>query len=302
MRVKPSVPVGIALAVGYTALFSIMFKLSGVDYDEIADTADNALKAVVIPLVVAAGALIIVTTLLGWWKSTLRDPHRARGWIMAVPIVMLTATIAGINYGGLGDIDSKLLLWIAVGTLLVGFAEELMYRGLVLVSFRGAMPESHAWFWSSVAFGLLHGANFFLGQDLFPTIQQVGFAFVLGSGLYIARRASGAIFLPDADARPLGLLFVHQRRVLPRRHVPDDLAPCHRGRSGRRPARTVRVEPDRAGSGGCGARSSRPVGARCRCPRRPGGRRCPGGRVRVRAVVHRAGRDHRRRSLPLGTR
>jgi membrane protease YdiL (CAAX protease family) len=173
-----------------------MFKLSGVDYDEIADTADNALKAVVIPLVVAAGALIIVTTLLGWWKSTLRDPHRARGWIMAVPIVMLTATIAGINYGGLGDIDSKLLLWIAVGTLLVGFAEELMYRGLVLVSFRGAMPESHAWFWSSVAFGLLHGANFFLGQDLFPTIQQVGFAFVLGSGLYIARRASGVIFLP----------------------------------------------------------------------------------------------------------
>jgi hypothetical protein len=49
-----------------------MFKLSGVDYDEIAGTADNALKAVVIPLVVAAGALIIVTTLLGWWKSTLR--------------------------------------------------------------------------------------------------------------------------------------------------------------------------------------------------------------------------------------
>jgi hypothetical protein len=178
------------------ALFGIMFKLSGVDYDDIVGSADNALKAIVIPLAVVAVALIIVTTLLGWWKPALCDEHRARGWIMAVPIVMLTVTIAGINYGHLGDLDSGLLLWIAVGTLLVGFSEELMYRGLVLVSFRGAMRESHAWFWSSVAFGLLHGINAFLGQDFVPTIVQIVSAFVLGSGFYVARRVSGVIFLP----------------------------------------------------------------------------------------------------------
>jgi membrane protease YdiL (CAAX protease family) len=152
------------------ALFGIMFKLSGVDYDDI---ADNALQAFVIPLAVVAVVLVIVTTLLGWWKPAIRDERRASGWIIAVPIVMLTVTILGINYGRLGDIDSTLLLWIAIGTFLIGFSEELMYRGLVLVGFRGAMKESHAWLWSSMAFGLLHGINAFLGQDLAPTIVQV---------------------------------------------------------------------------------------------------------------------------------
>ena len=56
MRVKPSVPVRIALAFGYTSQFGIMFKLPGVDYDEIADTAENALKAIVIPLVATSAS------------------------------------------------------------------------------------------------------------------------------------------------------------------------------------------------------------------------------------------------------
>jgi hypothetical protein len=48
MRVKPSVPVGVGLAVGYTALFGGLFALSGVDYDDLSSSADNALKAIVI--------------------------------------------------------------------------------------------------------------------------------------------------------------------------------------------------------------------------------------------------------------
>jgi membrane protease YdiL (CAAX protease family) len=111
------------------------------------------------------------------------------------------ATLGGINYGGLGDIDSKLLLWIVVGTLLVGFCEELMYRGLVLVGFRGGMREALAWFWSSVAFGLLHSIKFFLGQDLLPTLQQAVMTFLIGSGFYIARRTTGVIFVPMAGTR-----------------------------------------------------------------------------------------------------
>jgi membrane protease YdiL (CAAX protease family) len=198
MRVRPSVPVGVGLAVGYMALFGGLFALSGVDYDDLSNSADNTLKAIVIPLAVAAVVLVIVTSVLGWWKPVLRETTRVRGWLVVVPILMVVATLAGINYGGLGDIDSKLLLWIVVGTLLIGFCEELMYRGLVLVGFRGGMREAFAWFWSSVAFGLLHSINFLLGQDLLPTLQQVVMTFLIGSGFYIARRTTGVIFVPMA--------------------------------------------------------------------------------------------------------
>jgi hypothetical protein len=89
MRVKPSVPVGIGLAVGYMALFGGLFALSGVDYDDLSNSADNALKAIVIPLSVAAVVLVIVTSVLSWWKPVLRETTRVRGWLVVVPILMV---------------------------------------------------------------------------------------------------------------------------------------------------------------------------------------------------------------------
>lgn len=196
MRVKPSVPIGISLAVAYTALFGILFKVSGVSYTGITDSADNALKALVIPMAIVATVWLIVTTVFGWWRPVLRDRERAGGWTNAIPMVLALLALAGVDYGNLADMDSKLLLWIGIGVALVGLSEELMYRGLVVVSFRTTLSESGVWLWSSVAFSLRHSINYLLGQDLAPTIQQLVITFVLGSGFYIARRASGTILVP----------------------------------------------------------------------------------------------------------
>ena len=67
---------------------------------------------------------------------------------------------------------------------MVGFSEEITYRGLAVVGFRGGYSEVHVWLFTSILFGLLHGVNFFLGQDAVPTLRQVIFAFVLGSVFY----------------------------------------------------------------------------------------------------------------------
>jgi membrane protease YdiL (CAAX protease family) len=177
-------------------LFGTVFKLSGVDYDDLALSADNTRKAVVFSLIATSVALIVATTLLRWWKSVLRDERRCGGWLIAVPIVILVAILAGIDYSHLGDIDSELLLTIAVGTILVGFSEELMYRGLFIVGARGSMGEQGVWLWSSVACVLLHSINALLGQDIGPTIVQVAVTFVVGSGMYVARRSTGLIIVP----------------------------------------------------------------------------------------------------------
>jgi membrane protease YdiL (CAAX protease family) len=196
VRVQPSVKIGIALVVGYAVLFGILFKVSGVGYDDITATAENARNSIVIPLTIVAVVLIALTTFFGWWKPVLRDQRRARGWVIVVPIVMTLTLFAGMNYGGLSDLDSKLLLWIGIGTALVGLSEELMFRGLVIVSFRSTMKESHVWLWSSVMFALLHSINVLLGQGGIATVQQIVVTFVIGSGLYIARRTTGLIVVP----------------------------------------------------------------------------------------------------------
>lgn len=196
MRVQPSVKIGIAMAVGYTALFGILVKSSGVAYGDITATADNALKALVIPLSIIAVLLVALTTVFGWWKPVLREERRATGWVIIVPIVLLATVFAGVNYRGLSEMDSKLLLWIGIGAALVGLCEELMYRGLVVVSFRSTLKESHVWLWSSVAFALLHSINLLLGQGAVPTVRQVIVTFVIGSGLYVARRTTGLIVVP----------------------------------------------------------------------------------------------------------
>ena len=76
---------------------------------------------------------------------------------------------------------------------MVGFNEEIVFRGLSLVAFRGAgYKEVYVWLATSVLFGLLHGANVVLGQALAPTLTQIGFAFVLGSVFYVVRRVREA--------------------------------------------------------------------------------------------------------------
>jgi membrane protease YdiL (CAAX protease family) len=196
MRVRPSVGAGIGLAVAYMAVFGGLFKLSGVGYDDVTASADNMLKAVIIPVGVALLVFIVVTSIFGWWKPVIRDRQRAGGWVTAVPVVMIIAILIGVDYANLGVLDASLVLSIGVGTALVGLSEELMYRGLVIVSFRGSMREGHVWLWSSVAFGLLHSINALLGQSVGATVRQVGFTFLIGSGMYIARRATGWILVP----------------------------------------------------------------------------------------------------------
>ncbi len=101
--------------------------------------------------------------------------------------------LVGIDWAQISALSGTYLLWLAVGTLLVGFNEEIVYRGLSVVAFRGAYKEVYVWLATSILFGLLHGANVFLGQALVPTIQQIGFAFVLGSVFYVVRRVTGSL-------------------------------------------------------------------------------------------------------------
>ena len=197
MRIKTQPALAWAIGIGYAVLFLVLEKIMGVGYDKIGTTTDTIVKGIVVPVAIGALVLVVVTTLLGWWRPVLRelptDPARPPRWLLVVPILVFVATLLGIDYGNLGNMGAAMIGWLALGTALVGFGEEMTYRGLALVGFRGGYGEVKVWLFTSLLFGLLHGVNLMLGQGAVPTIRQFVFAFVLGSVFYAIRRISGTI-------------------------------------------------------------------------------------------------------------
>jgi membrane protease YdiL (CAAX protease family) len=197
VRIQPRPAIAWAIGIGYPLLFLVLEKIIGIDYDKIGTTTDTIVKGIVVPVVIGSLVLVVVTTLLGWWRPVLRelptDPPRPPRWLLVVPILVFIATLLGIDYGNLGTMGAAMILWLAIGTALVGFSEEITYRGLALVGFRRGYGEVRVWLFTALLFGLLHGVNLVLGQGAVLTVRQIFFAFVLGSIFYAIRRISGTI-------------------------------------------------------------------------------------------------------------
>jgi uncharacterized protein len=196
LRVKPTALIGFGFAIGYVPLFTILEKLMGVPYTELGKTSDSILRGIVIPLAIAAVVMAGLTTFLGWWRPVMREKPLGVKWMWAIPVIVGVLALAGVDYSQLGALSGTYIMWLAIGTLLVGFNEEIAYRGLALVAFRGAYKEVWVWLLTSLFFGLLHGANIILGQGVSDTIQQIAFAFVLGSIFYAVRRITGSLVVP----------------------------------------------------------------------------------------------------------
>jgi membrane protease YdiL (CAAX protease family) len=200
MRVRPRPSLAWIIGIGYALLFLGLEAVMGVGYDEIGANTGNIVRGIVIPLAVGSLVLIIVTTSLGWWRPVMRElpsgPSRPPRWLLVVPVLAFIAALVGIDYGNLGNMGGSMILWLALGTAMVGFSEEITYRGLAVVGFRGGHGEVRVWRFSSILFGLLHGVNVILGQGAVATVRQVLFAFVIGSVFYAIRRISGTIVIP----------------------------------------------------------------------------------------------------------
>jgi membrane protease YdiL (CAAX protease family) len=201
MRIKPSVPVAIAVVVGYLVVVFLVWGITGLDYDEIGDTVENVRKGVVLSVGLGALYLAIVTTVLGWWRPAIHEPRRVgEGWMWVVPAMLVLGAALNLAATKWGEIDGigTYVLWLAIGTLLVGFSEELLTRGLSIVGARGSLHEKWVWAFSGAVFALIHVPNLVFGQAIGPTIQQVLFAFAVGLTYYVTRRIAGTLVVTMA--------------------------------------------------------------------------------------------------------
>jgi len=193
-RVQPSVGVGIAVVVVYMVVCFGIQVSSGIEYQDWFDTAENAYRTAVLALGVCS---VLLIAFVAWsrWDIMWRDPGRlAMSTLMRVILVMFVAAVV-IRLAGLqwGDVPGDLLLAIVCTSVLVGFAEEMLFRGIFLRCLRtNGRPEGSAALWTAMAFGLFHLPNVFLGTGA-SGLSQVVIAGLSGAALYLWRRNYGLI-------------------------------------------------------------------------------------------------------------
>lgn len=95
-----------------------------------------------------------------------------------IPLLILASAqplMNGINV----KLGAPEVISIVIMTLLVGYAEEVVFRGIIWNYLRSKGPLFYIVF-SSVLFGLLHMSNAFGGNELIHTLLQVVNALLLG--------------------------------------------------------------------------------------------------------------------------
>ena len=195
-RVKPSMGVAVAIIVMYTAVFFAVWIVNDVDYATIGLTAESTRLHYAMPTLLASAAVALVITYLGWWKLTLFDSERSGpAWAWLGAIVMFGLAVATLFLLDSGELNRNLVLYSILGAIGVGFGEEMVYRGGLLVALRSRFTEEKVWFFSTLVFAAVHMGNVFFGMPIEGALLQLPLAFIVGSLLYSVRRLGGTLIV-----------------------------------------------------------------------------------------------------------
>ncbi len=108
-------------------------------------------------------------------------------WLLFLALFAASALNAGLP-------PASVTLFILANTLLVGWSEEVMFRGIWL---RGLFRSFGIWvaiLGSSLIFGAIHVLNVFLTGDLRGALLQAGAAFLSGVFLAAVRLRTGSLW------------------------------------------------------------------------------------------------------------
>lgn len=114
----------------------------------------------------------------GWWQEAgLAPAPTASVWTLA--LVPLLLAFRGLLDGGLAMPAPGYAVVMLIAALLVGFVEELFFRGLFMRALQ-PMGARAMILGSTLTFGVMHGLNILAGQAGLMTLIQIGWAFAVG--------------------------------------------------------------------------------------------------------------------------
>jgi hypothetical protein len=148
-------------------------------------------------LLVGAVVLIIFLSAIGWWRDLFaRQPIGGSRWMWIAVIIIVTPIVLrlfGIDYS---RYPSGVVATVFATGVLIGFAEEVLTRGIAVKMLRDAgHPEWVVAAVSSVLFALMHSINLFSGAA--PLVVAITVFYALGFGvlMYLSMRVSGFLIV-----------------------------------------------------------------------------------------------------------
>lgn len=122
--------------------------------------------------------------LAGWAKNS-----RAMLWFIPLWLLSCLNLFSGFQ----PDYPVPGLIYAAVSMALVGFAEELIFRGFLFKAMLKDGNVKAAIIVSSITFGMGHIINIFTGHELIATLTQVIFAVAMGFVFTLVFYKSGSL-------------------------------------------------------------------------------------------------------------
>ena len=131
--------------------------------------------------------LFIVVAYFKWWRLVgLQGPDRWRDlrllWLPALAIILIWMLVESSGF------PSRQVLWyMLINTLLVGIAEELMFRGILFFGATSRYGWHRAVWVTAVICGLIHAVNGLITGDIPAALLQAMMAFLFGVWTVAAR-------------------------------------------------------------------------------------------------------------------
>ena len=254
MRISPRPLAAVIVFLVYLAFFYGVWIATSVEYNDIGDAVDTLLKWYVAPTWIGGLFLIIAVSWLGWWRPVLFEKNRAPRWVLIAPLFMLALVIVFLFFSDYSGLAAGMIPVLILGSIGVGFSEEVVSRGVIVTGFRSRFTEPWVWFWSCFLFAILHLAQLVLRPRTLSCWPGPARLRRWLHPLPPTPRIRHAL-VGDRAARGLGLRNDRRRSAVgPHRSAVHQCSPRVRGRSGnaatgawpahrasRRPGRRIRI-------------------------------------------------------------
>ncbi|MFM0741134.1 type II CAAX endopeptidase family protein [Paraburkholderia xenovorans] len=192
LRVLPSVWHGVLVYLAYTAVFYGVFILMRVEYARVGESADTLRSWLLPPTIAGFVVAVVLVSVYGWWRLALTDRRRLPRWAAFVPALAAVVALVNMLLGNYATVTPQMWVYLIGGCAMVGFNEEMVNRGTLVVALRSRFGETGVWLLSSAMFAVFHLPNIFFGLGGLAIVQVV-IAFGMGTVFYLARRTTGSL-------------------------------------------------------------------------------------------------------------
>jgi membrane protease YdiL (CAAX protease family) len=154
------------------------------------------------PIGISLVAGVILVAALDWWRPVFFEARRTtKRWLLLVGVLLvgIVLLLTTGSFQSSAKSDSLYVIAILVFVLVAAASEEIVFRGILLIGFRGSgWPEWSVYLTSTTLFAGIHLGNVFAGIPIGEVITQMLSSFLLGTVLYLVRRSSGNLLVAIA--------------------------------------------------------------------------------------------------------